>query len=248
MITRKWSWRGLACLALISSWAYGAGAATLELTGPAGATVSLNDRPLGQFPLAESSLELPPGHYTIRCQLRGYVPYEQIVRADVGQQWQRLSVRMVPLSKRTAWTSNILLAGLGQHYVGHNFRGYVYNVAEVGGLLTAITGELKRSDLEKDYLKIVDLYESSLDAEEIFQYSEAADAKYDEMKEAEEQRDLGLMVAGGAILISIADVLLTFPNATAGGGPVPLATSSLETPWSENAADHSLHAGLRLTF
>jgi len=152
------------------------------------------------------------------------------------------------LSKRTAWSSNILFAGLGQHYVGHSFRGYVYNVAEAGGLLTAIAGELQRSDLEKEYLKLVDLYQTSINADEAVGFRNEAEAKYSDMKDMEELRDLGLMVAGGAILISIADALLTFPSATAGGGAVPLATSSLETPWSENATDRSLHAGLRLRF
>ncbi|MFT5234508.1 MAG: hypothetical protein ACI9UK_002063 [Candidatus Krumholzibacteriia bacterium] len=248
MITHNRSWRWLLTAALATLWVGVAPAATIELTGPEGATISLNDRPLGQFPLAESAVDVPPGRYTIRCELQGYTSYEQAVGITNDQEWRRLSVRMVPLSKGTAWRSNILLAGLGQHYVGHSFRGYVYNVAEVGGLLTALAGELQRSDLEKEYLKLVDLYGSSINADEITELRNTADKKYSDMKDMEELRDLGLMVAGGAILVSIADVLLTFPAATAGGGTVPLATSSLETPWSEHDSDHSLHAGLRLTF
>jgi len=52
MITQRQS-LGLLTAALIIMLAGPVMAATLELTGPAGATVSINDRPLGQFPLGD---------------------------------------------------------------------------------------------------------------------------------------------------------------------------------------------------
>ena len=224
-----------------------ASAATLELTGPAGTAISLNDRALGSFPL-DGPLDLPPGYYTIRCRLQGHVPYEHTVRLIYIQDWQRVTVRLVPFSRRTAWSSNLLLAGMGQHYLGHRFRGYAYNIAEVGGLLTALAAELQRSNLKNDYLKLVDLYNSSINAEEIVGLSTTADTKYNDMKDMESLRDTGLIVAGAAIAVSIADVLLTFPAVAAGGGAVPVDTSLLETPWRDDNSDHALHAGLRLTF
>ncbi len=246
MITQRQS-LGLLAATLIIMLAAPVMAATLELTGPAGATVSINDRALGQFPLAES-LDLPPGHYEIRCQLKGYVSYEQSVRLTAITDWQRLSVRMVPFSRRTAWASNLLLAGMGQHYLDKGFRGYAYNIAEAGGLLTALAAEMQRSDLESDYLKLAELYGTELNSDELVRLRETADAKYDEMKDMEDVRDLGLMVAGGAIVVSIIDALLTFPGLEAGSGHVPLDTSALETPWSDTETDNALHASLRLKF
>ena len=246
MITQRQS-LGLLTAALIIMLAGPVMAATLELTGPAGATVSINDRPLGQFPLGDP-LDLPPGRYEIRCQLKGYAPFEHSVRLTSITDWQRVAVRMIPYSRRTAWSSNILFAGLGQHYLGASFRGYVYNAAEAGGLLTALAAELQRSDLNNDYLKLADLYNEQLNGDELVRLREEADAKYDEMKDMEEMRDLGLMVAGGAIVVSIIDALLTFPSIEAGSGQLPLDTSNFETPWSDTESDNALHASLRLKF
>lgn len=247
MITQRQSLGLLAGTLIITMLATPTMAATLELTGPDGATISINDRPLGQFPLAEA-LDLPPGRYEIRCQLKGYANYEQSVRLTSITDWQRVSVRMQPYSRRTAWSSNILFAGLGQHYLDSSFRGYVYNVVEAGGLLTALAGELQRSDLQSDYDKLAELYNTELNAEELVRLREEADAKYSDMKDMEELRDTGLMVAGGAIVVSIIDALLTFPSIEAGSGHLPLDTTAIETPWSHTEADNALHAGLRLKF
>lgn len=223
-------------------------AATLELTGPAGTIVSLNDRPLGAFPL-EGPLDLPPGSYTIHAQRQGYAPYEQTVRLLSITDWRRVTVRLTPFNHRVAWSSNILLAGMGQHYLGHGFRGYVYDAAEVGGLLTALAAELQRSNLKNDYLKLASLYNSSINAEEIVRLSSAADTKYSDMKDMEDLRDTGLMVAGGAIALSIIDALFTFPGVEAGGGAIPVETgSNLDLPGHDSTPDLALHAGVRLTF
>lgn len=222
-------------------------AATLELTGPDGATVSLNDRPLGAFPLT-GPLDLPPGSYTIHVRRQGYAPYDQTVRLLSINDWQRVTVRLTPYSRRVAWSSNILLAGMGQHYLGHSFRGYVYNAAEVGGLLTALAAELQRSNLKSDYLKLVSLYSSSINAEEIVQLSATAETKYNDMQDMETLRDTGLVVAGSAIVVSIIDALLAFPSVEAGGGAVPVETGRLDQPAPGNTPDLALHAGVRLTF
>ncbi len=250
MITQRQS-LGLLVGALLLSlcgWPAGtAAAATLELTGPAGAVVSLNDRPLGQFPL-DGPLDLPPGNYEIRCNLKGYAPYQHKVRLTSIKDWQRVAVRLLPFSRRTAWSSNLLFAGLGQHYLDHSFRGYVYNAAEAGGLLAALAGELQRSNLKNDYLKLVDQYNSTLNAEDIVRLGAEAEAKYSDMKDMEELRDTGLMIAGGAIVLSIIDALLIFPSVEGGTGPVPMDTGSLDTPWRDSETNNALHASLRLTF
>lgn len=250
MITQRQSlgllW-GAFLLSLVCLGPRQAAAATLELTGPAGAAVSLNDRPLGQFPL-DGPLELPPGRYEIRCYHPGHIRFAYTVRLLSNDHWQRVTVRLVPLSRRTAWASNLLLAGLGQHYLGHSRRGYVYNAVEVGGLLTALAGELQRTNLKSDYLKLADLYNRSVNAEEITSLRGEAEAKYNDMKDMEKLRDTGLLVAGGTIVVSIIDALLSFPSVEAGAGDVPVDTGALETPWRGTAHPNAMHAGLKLTF
>ncbi len=247
MITQRLSLGFLLGVLLVGLMSNTVTAATLEVTGPAGAMISLNNRPLGTFPL-DGPLDLPPGSYTIHVQRPGNEPYENTVRLMSITDWQRVTVRLIPFSRRVAWSGNLLLAGLGQHYLGHSFRGYVYNAAEVGGLLTALAAELQRSNLKSDYLKLADLYNSSINAEEIVQLGNAADAKYNDMHDMADLRDTGLMVAGGAIAISIIDALLSFPKVEAGGGAVPVQTSQLDTSWQNNNTDHALHASLRLAF
>ncbi len=235
---------GALLLALLTG---SATAATLELTGPPGATVTLNDRPLGVFPL-DGPMEVPPGYYTIISQLPGHAVFEQRVRLVAVNDWQRITVRLIPFSRTTALGSNLLLAGLGQHYLDNGLRGYIYNAAEAGGLLTALAGELQRSNFEKDYLKLVVLYDEAINADEIVTLAAASESKYQDMTDMEDLRDLGLMVAGAAIVVSMLDVMITFPKVEAGSGSVPMATSALETPWNSTETDNSLHAGLRLKF
>lgn len=237
----------LAAAALAVALAAPAAAATLELSGPAGATVSLNDRVLGEFPL-DGPLDLPPGNYTIRCTLAGHEPYVEAVRLAAIGAWQRVDVRLVPYSRRTAWSSNLLLAGLGQHYLDKGFRGYVYNAAEIGGLLTALVAELRRSNLQDDYLVLVDLYNGTVNADEITRLRGLADGKYQDMEDMESLRDTGLLVAGAAVAVSIADALINFPSVAAGGGAVPVQTAAVALPDVRTAPSTAVHAGIRLAF
>jgi len=247
MITQRPSPSLVAGVLLLGLLAGPVAAATLELSGPAGATIALNDRALGTFPMA-GPLDLPPGSYTVRCHLAGHVPYAQTVRLVSSGDWQHLAVRLLPYSRRTAWSSNLLLAGLGQHYLGQNLRGYAYNALEVGGLLTALAGELQRSNLKSDYAALVDLYSRAINAAEVARLADEAEATYTDMKDMESLRDTGLIVAGGTIVISIVDALLSFPGVAGGGGPVPVDTAAVDTPWSGSEYPNAVHAGLRLAF
>jgi hypothetical protein len=241
----------LIALALPAIAIVSASAATLEITGPPGASLIINDQDMGFFPL-DGPLDLPSGVYTLKSQLPGYKNYEHSLKLVGDKDWERLAVRMVPYSRKTAWTSNILFAGLGQHYLDKNFRGYVYNAAEAGGLLVAIIAELDRSNLSKDYLELEDQYNSSINADDITRYREAADETYSDMEDAEKMRNTGLLVAGGAIVVSIIDAIVFFPHVEAGAGHVPLNTGALDDgilntgPWASSAT--ALHASVKLEF
>ncbi len=228
-------------------------AATLEITGPAGATIVVNNTVMGFLPLAVP-ITLPPGKYEIKSEMPGYLPFStQVVLAEVTD-WQRLQIRPVPMSKKTAWTSNLLFAGMGQHYMGKSAKGYFFNVAEAGGLLTALAGELKRSNFRKDYLLQMRKYESAINPDDIAYYKGLARTAYGDMEDMESLRTTGLMVAGGAIVLSVLDALLFFPSVEGGVGTVPLQTGFLESGSSElvNRPEtnllKSVHAGFKLSF
>lgn len=238
----------LVAIALISMLPAAVGAATLEITGPPGASLVINDRPFGFFPL-EGPLDLPAGTYELASELPGHIAYEHTIELVGDNDWQRVTVRLVPFSRQTAWTSNLLFAGLGQQYLGHSTRGWIYTAAEAGGLLVALLAELDRNNLKNDYLELQNQYDTSINGDDITRYREAADQAYDDMKEKEELRNTGLMVAVTAIVVSVADALVFFPSVEAGSGSLPLETGALDSiPWPESDPLSAAHVALRLEF
>ncbi len=238
----------LIIIAMAALLAAPASATTLEITGPPGASLIINGQDMGFFPL-DGPLELQAGFYLIKSELPGFIAYENDLELLVDVPWQRLAVRLVPFSRKTAWTSNLLFAGLGQHYLGKPTRGYIYNAAEAGGLLVALFAELERTNLRKDYLDLQEKYDTSINADEIVRFREAADQAYSDMKDKEDLRNQGLIVAGSAIVISVIDALVFFPAVEAGAGPVPVDYGALEPgPWSDPNPLTTVHAAIRLEF
>ena len=223
-------------------------AGTLEITGPPGASLVINGQDMGFLPL-DGPLDLPGGVYTIKSELQGHQDYEHTIKLVGDKAWQRVTVRLIPFSRKTAWTSNILFAGLGQHYLGKSTRGWIYNLAEAGGLLVALVAEMDRNNLAKDYQELETLYNSTINADDIARYREEADQAYSDMKDAEEMRDTGLMVAVGAIAVSILDAIIFFPSVEAGAGPVPMDTGALDIgPWNDSNPLSTVHVAMRLEF
>ena len=222
-------------------------AATLELAGPDGARLIINDESMSYLPL-RSPLQLPAGTYVINCELPGYVPYETTVVLTTDD-WLRLRIRMTPLSRKTAWSANLPVAGLGQFYMGKTTKGWLFLLGEAGGLLTAAAGELQRSDYRKDYLLFKDRYDSALDANDITRYRRLSAQAYQDMEDAESLRNTGLLVAGVAVLLSVADAIFLFPEVEAGPGPVPPVVGWNDGDVAQPAQTlTTVHAGLRLSF
>ena len=237
--------------ALLASPGGGAEAATVELAGPAGAEVFLNDSAIGFLPLG-APLALDPGNYLLRCELPGHQPFELWVRLLSDEETKRIRARLMPLRQRTAIASSLLFAGLGQHYSGQNMRGWVYNILEAGGLLTAITGELQRSNYRKDYLLLLDKYNRQINADQIEYYRQQVLTAYADMEDMEQLRDTGLLVAGSAVLLSLLDSVLFFPSVEAGMGP-PMALNGQagELPrvaWDSGHFWNTVHVGYRTEF
>jgi len=241
--------KSLICLLFVTALlatAAAAGAATLEVVGPPGASVVVNGSDLGVLPLA-APLELAPGHYVVESRLTGYIAFDKTVHLDREDSWVTVQVRLDRLKRGTAWRSNVLFAGLGQHYVGHRGRGYFYNVVEAGGLIAALVGEVQRGNHRTDYLTIMDEYGQAINGDDAARLREEAEASYSDMEDAENLRDTGLKVALAAIVVSIADVLLTFPNVAAGPGPVPPTTGALEmAPGTYDLS--TVHIGVHFEF
>jgi len=140
-----------------------------------------------------------------------------------------------------------LLAGLGQHYMGKPFRGYVYNVAEIAGLLAALVGEVNRSNLRSDYLVAQRNYEAAFDPDEVARWRAEAERTYSDMEDMETLRNQGLLVAAGAIVVSVLDALLFFPKVAAAPAPVPPSSgTSFVAP--DSAGDLGFHVGVSLRF
>ncbi len=241
----------LTVVAFLTALPSGVRAATLEITGPNGASVVINDRIMGFLPL-DKPLTLAPGKYEIKSELPGYLPFETTLTLNEVTDWKRLQIRPVVMSKTTAWTSNLLFAGLGQHYMGKSLKGYFFNLAEATGLVVAIGGEMQRTNYRKDYQLLKDKYDSAINPGDQQYYKELADQAYADMEEMEKMRNTGLLVAGGAIVLSILDSVFLFPAAEMGPGEVPLQTGSTEFdgPGFSGSSNplQTVHAGIKLKF
>ena len=237
----------LPCLAilLVTALVVPAAAATLRISGPPGGTVKVNGREIGILPLP-APLALPRGTYTVTCEARGYQDFSSTVVLGEDNTWSHLQVRPVRLSRTTAVAGNLLFAGLGQHYIGHGWRGWIYTAAEAGGLLTAPAGEIQRVEYRDDYLLYQDQYDAAISPGEISRYRDLTEQAYTDMEDATSLRDTGLLVAAGAIVVSMLDAFLLFPGADIGPGPVPPMESA--APRDAGADQFALHAGWRVAF
>jgi hypothetical protein len=200
-------------------------AATLVLTGPPGAVVSVDGQPQGKFPLP-GPLTLPPGRYLVQSRLEGRFPFETTVQLENEGDLLRLQVRLIPLKRKTAITSNLLLAGLGQHYMGKSTKGWIFNAAEIGGLLAALVGELDLQNNRDEYLLLLDNYDNSISDADIEFYTRQVLDYSKKMEDSESLRNTGLIVAAGAVVLSVLDAWLTFPSVSAGPGTVPVPVGS----------------------
>ncbi len=239
----------LATIFLLTALPLAAHAATLDVTGPMGASVIVDGRMMGYLPLSHT-LALPAGEYEIQSELPGYLPFKTQVTLPENQDWQRLQIRLVPMSKKTAWTSNLLFAGMGQHYMDKSFKGYFFNILEAGGLLTALSGEVQRGDYRKDYLLLKSKYDAAINPNDLEYFKGLTDQAYSDMEDMESLRNTGLMVAGGAIVLSILDAVFLFPGVDIGSGEVPVQTGALNSPFFQdhNNPMETVHASVKLGF
>ena len=196
-----------------------AGAATLAIEGKPGTAVFLNEEPLGFLPLT-APLDLPAGMHVVRAEQRGMETLSKQVLLSEDSV-VRLQLRLVPLSRRDAITYSFLLAGTGQRYLGRSNLGWALTVTEVFGLMTALISEAQYQNNHDDYLVAYDNYLNSIGNNDIIFWRNQADAAWSDMDRAESRRNTAMLVAGGAVLVSVLDSWLRFPGMETGPGPVP---------------------------
>lgn len=220
-------------------------AATLQVAGPAGTRVTVDGTVAGTLPLA-GPLTLAPGLHELLGELPGMMPHRQQLRIEREDEWRHVTLRPLPFSRRTAVLGNVLLAGMGQRYLGHEGRGWVYSAVEAGGLLAALAGEIGRSNANDEYLLALDAYHQAIDQDEVVALRAAAEAKRQDVQDAADRRDLGLMVAAGAVAVSMIDAWLSFGHVTSGAGELPPATAVGALPPAATA--RAFHTAVRLSF
>jgi len=237
--------RAALSLAVLLALAAPATAATLQIAGPPGAEVWLDGQSLGLLPLA-GPVTVARGAHELVCEAAGHQRYQETILLPEEDSWRLIRVRPTPLRRKYAVTSNILLAGLGQRYMGAGVRGWVYTLAELGGLGVALVAEAERSNLKDDYLLYKDEYDRAINPDVIAYYKEKSDQAYADMKDASDLRDTGFLVAVGAIGVSMLDALLLFPGVDVGPGPVPPSPLAGGAPATVDLA--AVHAGVKLNF
>lgn len=196
-----------------------ASAATVHLSGPAGAEVRLDGEVIGTLPLAP--IDLPVGTHMVTCRAHGYEDIRQSIDVTDPTAMLHVQLRMIPLRRGRAVSGSLLYAGLGQWYAGAEVRGWVYFLGESVGLVTALAGELARVNEKDEYVNAIRNYELAVDIGQITFWRNEAATAYQNVSDMEDVRDLGLMIAGGAWALSLLDAWLLTPTVDVGMGAVP---------------------------
>lgn len=214
-----------------------AAAATLEIEGPAGAAVTVDGAPTGRLPLA-SPIALEPGLHQVTCALRGCEPFMADVLITQESAAHRLCARLIPLRRRDGVLYSFVFAGLGQRHIGRPALGWALTGLEAGGLVAGLAGELSLRNRRDDYAVFYDAYRNAITDEEIAARRAAAEAAWSRVEDAESLRRTGLLVAAGAVAVSVLDAWLRFPSLEAGAGLLPTAATTATTAPASGAALH----------
>jgi hypothetical protein len=218
---------GAAVLALMlgATAATTAAAATLEVDGPVGAAVTVDGAPIGRLPLG-SPVALEPGLHVVTCALRGCELFTADVLIVQESAAHRLCARLIPLRRRDGVLFSLVFAGLGQRHIGRPTLGWALTGIEAGGLVAGLAGELSLRNRRDDYVVLYDAYLGAITDEEIAARRAEAEAAWNQMEDAESLRRTGLLVAAGAVVVSVLDAWLRFPSLETGAGLLPTAAAA----------------------
>jgi hypothetical protein len=190
--------RGVFFLAvLVSVFASGSRAATLDVVGPAGAEVVIDGMVVGTLPLP-APLVLPHGQMLmLEVRRNGYITHDQQVWLETTETELSIDVDLLTLSRKTAVVSSSLLAGTGQFYQGRQTAGWIQMGLQLTVWGSVIVGELAFQDKRDEYETLDQEYQDALAPSEITRLRDERDASWNEMQDAKTWRNVSI----GAVLI-----------------------------------------------
>ena len=219
--------------------------ASLELIGPPGTLISIDDEVIGTLPLAEA-VNIRTGDYIIVASLPGAEPFVRNISVHRSNEQLTLHVRLSPMSRRSAVLSSLMIAGAGQRYEGHSKMGWGLTLAEVGGLAFALISDSQVQNHKNDYLLAQDVYNNAITQADIDAARVDMQAIFDDMDSAVSQRDAAMMVAVGAVVVSVIDAFVRFPALDTG---FDLNTvGPFETTSASTTPDPGFHVALSWGF
>ncbi len=121
---------------------------------------------------------------------------------------------------------SLVFAGLGQQHIDRPALGWALTGLEAGGLVTGLVGELSLRNRRDDYAVIYDAYLNAITDGEIAARRIETAAAWSRVEDAESLRRTGLLVAAGAIAVSVLDAWLRFPSFEAGAGLLPAGAAA----------------------
>lgn len=181
----------------------GAMAATIMVEGPEGAEVKIDGESYGRLPW-DGPREIDEFASLVLVRLAGHHDYEFELNVQGPDDSAYVQATLLPVDRRTAAVSSLILAGLGQHYEGRPVWGWSFMAAQLAAATVALIAEDQFKNSRNDFERAQLAYDNAI-AEDVFREQEAlmADA-WAEMEDAESLRDAALYgVAGIAILSAI---------------------------------------------
>lgn len=174
-----------------------AGAATLEIIGPAGAEVVRDGRLIAVLPLSEP-LELPHGQLVIiQVRKEGFSTHEEQIYLSTAETAMRIEVDLLSLNRTTAVVSSALLAGTGQFYQGRRKTGAIHLGLQLVAWGSVIYGEYQFKDKRDEFETLDQQYHEALIADDIARIREDRDTAWGEMEDAKTWRNasIGAVIA-----------------------------------------------------
>ncbi|MFH1279739.1 MAG: DUF5683 domain-containing protein [Candidatus Eisenbacteria bacterium] len=180
----------------------------LTVKGTPGAHLRVDGRSYG--PLPQNEIRLAPGLHEIILERRGY----ERITEEVHLLESRGETRIHYLHKKRrqdALWRGLVVPGWGVAYNENPMRGALYFLAEAVVLGYAAWQEGTFQARRDDFEEMSDLYRAAVTEEAIARNRAARDAKYDEMSDAERNRDGALVTAAAVYGLSLLDALFAFP-------------------------------------
>jgi len=189
---------------------------SLWVEGPAGARVVVDGETVATLPM-DARHPLDAGLHLIRCELPGHVGFEDRLTLDPGQDLELL-VSLLPLRRRVAVGSSLLLAGSGHHYLGRSGRGWTLMGIQVAAGAGALLADTLMKERREDHVEALEAYRAAFDETELLRLRQEADDAYSSMETWQTWRRVALGAVVGVAVLSAVDAWIQFDRVI---GPTP---------------------------